>query len=441
MGTRFQRVTTSIGRRAVAALVAAMSVAGASARASPPAEPPAAPPFEAWVADDYGFVRARPTHASRLVALLRTGDTVRVVGCQPTCAARGAWALIEPQGAILVRQLRAGAPTDAARRLGSAATYFWGRVPRGRTPVHAAPDPRSKVVRRDRAEYRVAFVPDPHLSETGWLRRPDGGYMRMADVKLFSPSRFTGERDPRAPIAFVRRKVALRPGEDAKAPKDPAAVTWFERYDRLPVAGVSGGRVRVAGGWLPRNRVRIAAPVERPRGVAPTDRWLHIDLGDQVLAAYQGDTMVYATMVSTGKSGRRSTRTHVGRFAIYGKTVHGSMRGKPWDDYYAEEVPWVMHFDGGRALHGAYWHDQFGVEKSHGCVNLSPADAAWLFAWVPPQVPAGWHNVLPGGWGGPQVPVVVDRPGQRQTRPRKLARAHAAEGAAVAGADRVEAER
>ena len=60
-----------------------------------------------------------------------------------------------------------------------------------------------------------------------------------------------------------------------------------------------------------------------------------------------------------------------------------------------EEVPSTMYFHMSEALHGAAWHERFGTAVSHGCVNLSPLDARWLFAWAPPDMPVGWHSVLP----------------------------------------------
>jgi lipoprotein-anchoring transpeptidase ErfK/SrfK len=63
--------------------------------------------------------------------------------------------------------------------------------------------------------------------------------------------------------------------------------------------------------------------------------------------------------------------------------------------YAVARVPWVMYFHGDQALHGAYWHDQFGTARSHGCVNLAPRDARWLFAWAPPRLPDGWDAVIP----------------------------------------------
>jgi hypothetical protein len=53
-----------------------------------------------------------------------------------------------------------------------------------------------------------------------------------------------------------------------------------------------------------------------------------------------------------------------------------------------------MYFEGSYALHGAFWHDRFGQVRSHGCVNLAPEDARWLFRWTTPLLPAGWHGVV-----------------------------------------------
>jgi lipoprotein-anchoring transpeptidase ErfK/SrfK len=67
-----------------------------------------------------------------------------------------------------------------------------------------------------------------------------------------------------------------------------------------------------------------------------------------------------------------------------------------FNGYYAiEDVPWVMYFHRGYGLHGAFWHTSFGRVRSHGCVNLTPADAQWLFDWTSPRLPAGWAAVFP----------------------------------------------
>ena len=61
--------------------------------------------------------------------------------------------------------------------------------------------------------------------------------------------------------------------------------------------------------------------------------------------------------------------------------------------YSIEDVPWIMYFKGSYALHGAFWHTNFGHERSHGCVNLTPLDAKHVFGWAGPKLPDGWHGV------------------------------------------------
>lgn len=58
------------------------------------------------------------------------------------------------------------------------------------------------------------------------------------------------------------------------------------------------------------------------------------------------------------------------------------------------DVPYVQYFHQNYALHGAYWHDEFGKVRSNGCVNLAPKDAAWLFEWTEPLVIEGWHGAM-----------------------------------------------
>ena len=109
---------------------------------------------------------------------------------------------------------------------------------------------------------------------------------------------------------------------------------------------------------------------------------------------------MFATLVSTGKGPPKSELgTHLGVHRIWVKLLASKMDNLERDDvehhYSLEDVPWVQFFDKAIALHGVFWHDQFGRARSHGCVNLAPRDAAWLFEWAPPQLPPGWTAVIP----------------------------------------------
>jgi lipoprotein-anchoring transpeptidase ErfK/SrfK len=145
--------------------------------------------------------------------------------------------------------------------------------------------------------------------------------------------------------------------------------------------------------WVDARDVHVARPAEPPpalAGAAPA-RWIDVDLAQQVLVAYEGTRAVYATLVSTGK---QSHSTPAGVFRIQSKAVEAAMRSDADDPetYRVEAVPFVMAFLGDFALHGVYWHDGFGERRSHGCVNLAPSDAEWIFGFVEssaPEPPAG----------------------------------------------------
>lgn len=118
----------------------------------------------------------------------------------------------------------------------------------------------------------------------------------------------------------------------------------------------------------------------RPFGVNATDRWIDVNLSTQTLNAYEGNDVVYTTLISSGVA---NFPTVTGMFRIYlryeSQTMNGYLLGY---DYYLENVPYVMYFYQDYALHGAYWHENFGYPMSHGCVNLDEPDAAWLYDWT-----------------------------------------------------------
>lgn len=109
------------------------------------------------------------------------------------------------------------------------------------------------------------------------------------------------------------------------------------------------------------------------------EKHIYVDLTKQMLFAFQGNTEVMQALVSTGKWGRTPT----GNFAIWSKLRATRMAGGSGADYYnLPNVPYTMYFYRDYALHGAYWHNNFGHPMSHGCVNMRIVDAAELFAWA-----------------------------------------------------------
>lgn len=126
----------------------------------------------------------------------------------------------------------------------------------------------------------------------------------------------------------------------------------------------------------------------RVLGTTAQEKHIFVDLSTQTLNAYEGDKLVYSFPVSTGKW----AETPVGDFRIWVKLRYTRMEGGSGDTYYnLPNVPYTMFFHNsevsksrGYALHGAYWHNNFGYPMSHGCVNMRPEDAGVLFAWAQP---------------------------------------------------------
>lgn len=112
-------------------------------------------------------------------------------------------------------------------------------------------------------------------------------------------------------------------------------------------------------------------------------RWVRIDLSEQVLVAYQGERPIRAFKVSSGLPG---TPTVTGEFRIRMKVRSQLMAGGSGNGYYyLPNVEWVQYFYQDYGLHGTYWHNDFGRPKSHGCVNMTNADAKWLYFWLGPE--------------------------------------------------------
>lgn len=156
-----------------------------------------------------------------------------------------------------------------------------------------------------------------------------------------------------------------------------------------------------AGEWISdRFASRLDPPKKLPGWAKQGEKWIDINVTKQTLVLYEGETPVYATLVSTGEAGlsdhKTTTATKLGIFRIHTKHVTATMSSEEvGEEFELRDVPYVMYFDKeGYALHGAYWHDRFGIPKSHGCINLAPEDARRIFHWTEPAVPVGWHGVL-----------------------------------------------
>lgn len=215
-----------------------------------------------------------------------------------------------------------------------------------------------------------------------------------------------GPEDEAKAVAFTRsRGQGVYAGEPTRG-----ALNWVRKADFREGFILTGRHFRVGGTEFYETQsgqflkqhdylVRIELRQEFPHWVKEETSWLDVSLDQQTLVAYEGRRPVFATLISAGRDGTADPETTwstvQGLFRIHTKHLTSTMSGDEADDEYElRDIPYVQYFHGGYALHAAFWHDGFGTPRSHGCINLSPLDARYLFTWSDPPVPFRWHSAL-----------------------------------------------
>ncbi len=121
----------------------------------------------------------------------------------------------------------------------------------------------------------------------------------------------------------------------------------------------------------------------------PTGKWIDVDISSQTIMAYQGNAPLKTVLMSSGMGWRL---TPIGSFKVYLKVASQTMSGGSGANrYYLPGVPWILYFSGENAIHGTYWHNNFGLPMSHGCVNVSIPDAKWFYDWGTVGTPVVVH--------------------------------------------------
>ena len=252
-------------------------------------------------------------------------------------------------------------------------------------------------------------------SRRRFVRTVRGTYVKEAQLEERTGAQFTGVelgvadesgQTLQLPLAWAIR--AARPmmrevrGEASRM-VDDESLEPYERLARVPwvrrerigdqayhVITAANGEERYLRDWY----LAIAERRDPPRGMDDDEPWVHVDLSAQTLVVYRGREPIYATIISSGQEGHA---TPVGEYTIRRKLISDTM-ADPGSDlgddrYRIEDVPWTQYFEGSIALHAAFWHSQYGIVRSHGCVNIAPRDAHWVFQHTWPEVPEGWHGV------------------------------------------------
>lgn len=271
-------------------------------------------------------------------------------------------------------------------------------------------DPNSALMRRLVRGFIVSLDRDFRAGRYGrrYWRTINNGFVPYAAIGPVSAPDFHGVRVDdvsQLPIGYILgRNEFFYMRTDTGRVRRGRPVEFHHRLHIVGEEEIAGTRYYVAAdGRLYRERdVRRIEPRPRPPEIGPNEKWIEVNLTSQYVIAYEGDRPVYATLTSTGrardpKDPNISYLTPTGLFRIRAKHLASAMDGDTATDgpYSIDDVPWVMYFQLAYAIHGAFWHEAFGFPRSHGCVNLSPVDAQWIFNWSDPQLPEGWHGVYP----------------------------------------------
>ncbi|MFK7990606.1 MAG: L,D-transpeptidase [Sandaracinaceae bacterium] len=256
-----------------------------------------------------------------------------------------------------------------------------------------------------------------------FARTVRGTYVQEAQLLERTGSEFAGveidEENP-LPIAWaVRESQPLRnlvAFDGSPRLRSEPALEPYARHERLPwlrrdhvgdhivhVLDTDEGE-RYLRAWF----AAVAELHAPPEDVGVDEPWVHVDVSEQSLVVYRGTTPLYATLVSSGLDGHDTPR---GSFRIRRKFISDTMANlgpdAGDDSYRIDDVPWTQYFEGSFALHGAFWHNRFGLQRSHGCVNLAPRDARWVFEHTWPEIPDGWHGVSTERGAGFEGSVVL----------------------------------
>lgn len=371
-------------------------------------------------------VLAEPRRNAVKIGRIAAGTRVKWKGATKNNDCRYRWLQIEPHGWICARVKPSTKPPTTTLHPkvdeGSVLPGVYGRVRRS-TDVRVYSSRAD--VRAEGGEVTTEMKLDVRRRRVVWIRgkkywRVQGGKLvRSRHVYRLKGSTFQGidlsgktvttgtiawaqRRYGRTRRVYVRSRASRRSRVvDKLAPRTVVSITGTSANERYKSIGPNR--------WVRTKDLRIVKLVEPPAEVGLRDRWVDVDLSSRVLVAYVGKTPQYATLVATGKWKWPTPR---GQFRVVKKYARSTMRSPFRDEVYnVGDVPWVLYFRKGYALHGAYWHNGYGARRSHGCVNLAPLDAAKIYSFLGPHTPPGWTAVYahPGNPGA----VVRIRRGKR----------------------------
>ncbi len=308
--------------------------------------------------------------------------------------------------------------------------------PAEKTSLPLPPFPFGVTEGRTQMRHRsaLAYTDEVRASDRSFLLAADMSWVPKDYVRPYPKSAFEGvalDGSKQARVAFFRREGSL--AYRLSAQKVTPTTSAFARLAHVALTGARkevGGTVYLetteGGLWLRERDAVLPLPSERTpwgalvgaedtTGRAPRGRatWIEVSIMGGWLIAYEGTHPRYATMISAGHGGSaeegrdplENSATPTGSFSVNGKFATATMASG--NGLVHGDVPWTQNFVGPYAVHTAYWHDDFGNLQSGGCVNVSPLDGRWLFAFTEPTLPVGWHGVRSTADAGPSTTIVL----------------------------------
>lgn len=293
----------------------------------------------------------------------------------------------------------------------------YGRIISWQQAVRATPDPGAKIVAyagRDEVLPLHAQLPGiaPWPSNPIWYMTTGGfvhsGYVQPVEttpnpevIDHVEPPGFwaevclpyaTGQWSPGA-RSTARRLYYETVYRVINAEKADDGAWWYQLEQ--------GITINTPGLWVPSTAMRRLTPDDlAPISPGRDGKRIVLDISDETLTCYEGDTPVFTTRTASGVYG---LGTPIGEFTVLHKRFGWRMVG---DDYDLPGVPFPVYFTRSAvAIHGTYWHNDYGRRHSHGCLNVASRDARWVYRWVDPV--AGYHDSTTKAEPGKGTPVTV----------------------------------
>ena len=293
-------------------------------------------------------------------------------------------------------------------RAGSEPSELLGRVAKNAIKMYDAPSTTGKLVRtleRDELLPITASVSGGSKGDANrlWYQVGQEGFVHSAFIQ---PVRTVLNEPSPDPLYDGALAVVTVPFVECHARPSLKSMTVYRMYYETTywvarkVKGDGGSAwyrifddLHKVEYFVPAEYLRIVPPEEFAPispGVDSALKHIEVHLDRQELTAYESETPVYSARISAGRKIHGRNTTPVGRFTTFHKrhSRHMAAGNLASGGYDLPGVPWVTYITkSGVSFHGTFWHNDFGTPHSHGCINLSAADAKWLYRWTIPTVP------------------------------------------------------